>query len=116
MLVWLCYPNRLYGERLTLNRWQAEFLCDLCVLDARCILERHTPHELGQITRTRNSAAASERLELDIADGVVVGVNADLQLHDIAACRSADKSCADVGVSLRHGANIARSAVVVEQC
>jgi hypothetical protein len=38
-----------------------------------------------------------------------------LQFHDVAASWGTNKSCADVGVRLRHGSDIARSAVVVEQ-
>ena len=108
---------RIYreDEKLTLDRRQAELLCDLGVLDPRSILKCHTADQLGQITRTGDRAAATESLELDVADGVVVGVDTDLQLHDVAACGSADKTGTDVSVGLRHGTDIARLAVVVEQ-
>lgn len=102
--------------KLTLDRRQAKLLCDLCVLDPRGILEGHTANQLGQVTRTGDRATATEGLELDIANGVVVGVDTDLQLHDVAACGRANETGANVSVGLGHGADIARAAVVVEQC
>jgi hypothetical protein len=101
---------------LTLNRRQAELLCNLGVLDPRRILQRHTTNQLGQVTRASNCASAAEGLKLHVADGVVVGVDSDLKLHDVAACRCADKSSADVVIGLGHGTNISWAIVVVEQC
>jgi hypothetical protein len=102
--------------KLTLDRRQTKLFRDLCVLNPCSILKRHTADQLGQVTRTGDRAAATESLELHIADGVVVGVDTDLQLHDVAACGSADETGTDISVGLRHGADIARLAVVVEQC
>jgi hypothetical protein len=109
-------PSKSKIRILTLNRRQTQLLRNLGILNPRSILKRHTPHQLGQVRGTRDRAAAPERLELDVADGVVVGVHADLQLHDVAAGRRADKSCSNVRVGLGHGTYIARAAVVVEQC
>ena len=100
----------------TLDRRQAKLLSNLGVLDATGLLEGHTLDELGQIAAAGNGTAAAESLELDLADGVVVGVDADLKLHDIAASRGADKTGTDVGVALLHATDISGLAVVVEQC
>lgn len=42
-------------------------------------------------------------------------VDPNLEFHDIAASRSTHKTSTDVGIGLGHGANVARTAVVVEQ-
>jgi hypothetical protein len=103
-------------ESLTFDRWQAKLLCNLRVLDPRGILQSHTADQLGQIARTGDGASTTERLELDVADGVVVGVDANLQLHDVAACRSADKSSADIIIGLGHGTDISWAVVMIKQC
>lgn len=105
-----------HGSLLTLDRRQTQLLRNLGILNPGRILQSHTPHQLGQITRTCDRATAAESLELDVADGVVVGVDTDLQLHDVATCWSADESSTNVRIVLWHGADIAGTAVVVEQC
>jgi hypothetical protein len=101
---------------LTFDRRQAKLLCNLGVLDPRRILQGHTTDQLGQIARTGNGTSATKRLELDVADGVVVGVDTDLQLHDVAACRGANQASTDISIRLGHGADIARAVVVIKQC
>lgn len=102
-------------HRLTLHRREAQLLCNLRVPDLGRVLERHAAHQLGEVAGARNGAAAAKRLELDVADGVVVRVDTDLELHDIAARGGADETSADISVGLGHGADIARAVVVVEQ-
>lgn len=103
-------------QTLTLDRRETQLLCNLCVLDPRSILKSHAAHQLSQVAGACDRAAAAEGLELDVANGVVVGVDTDLQLHDVAACGCADEAGTDISVGLGHGANIAGTAVVVEQC
>ena len=99
--------------QLTLYRRQAQFLGNLRIPYLGRILQRHPANQFGQVARARDRAPAAEGLELDVADGVVIGVDPDLQLHDVSACGGADEPGADVGVGLGHGADIARAVVVV---
>lgn len=99
---------------LTLHGWQRKLLRNLGVPDLARLLQRHTPHQLGQVGAARDGAAATKRLELDIRDGVVVGVDLDLQLHHIATRRRTDKAGADVCVVLLHAADIAGVVVMVQ--
>lgn len=98
----------------TLNGWQAKLLGNLGVLDTAGLLKGHTANKLSQVAAAGDGRATAEGLELDVGDGVIVGVDLDLQLHHIAASRSADKASADIAVALAHTANIARVVVVVE--
>jgi hypothetical protein len=75
------------GCRHTLDRRQAKLLGNLSVLNTAGLLERHATDELGQVAAASNGRATAKGLELDVRDGVVVGVDLDLQLHDIAAGR-----------------------------
>jgi len=104
------------GASLTLDRRQTQLLCNLGVLNATGLLEGHALDEFGQVTAAGDGGTAAESLELDLADGVVVGVNADLKLHDIAASGGADETGTDVGVVLLHATDVSGLAVVVEQC
>lgn len=100
--------------QLTLDRRQAELLGDLGVLDLAGIVKAHAAHQLGEVAAGGDSRATSKGLELDIRDAVSLGVDTDLQLHDIAAGRGADEAGADVDILLVHGADITRPRVVVE--
>lgn len=100
--------------RRTLDGWQAKLLGNLGVLDAAGLLEGHAADELGEVAAAGNGGATAEGLELDVGDGVVVGVDLDLQLHHVAASRGADETGADVVVALLHAADIARVVVVVK--
>jgi hypothetical protein len=100
--------------RHTLDGRQAKLLGNLGVLNAAGLLECHATDELSQVAAAGNGRATAESLELDVRDGVVVGVDLDLQLHHIAAGRGADETGADVVVALAHAADIARVVVVVQ--
>jgi hypothetical protein len=118
-LVFVVFFSRyLRGEsvKLTLDGRQTQLLCNLSVLNATGLLEGHALDELGQVTAAGDGGTAAESLELDLADGVVVGVDADLKLHDIAASGGADETGTDVGVVLLHATDVSGLAVVVEQC
>jgi hypothetical protein len=118
-LVFVVFFSRyLRGEsvKLTLDGRQTQLLCNLGVLNATGLLEGHALDELGQVTAAGDGGTAAESLELDLADGVVVGVDADLKLHDIAASGGADETGTDVGVVLLHATDVSGLAVVVEQC
>ena len=71
---------------------------------------------LGRLThgRGRYGGAAAERLEAGVDDLAGVLVDADLQLHDVAAGRRADHAGADVVGVLVERADVARVFVVVE--
>jgi hypothetical protein len=73
--------------QLTLDRRQTQLLCNLGVLNTTGLLEGHALDELGQVTAAGDGGTATESLELDLADGVVVGVNADLKLQAGAPTR-----------------------------
>jgi hypothetical protein len=117
-LVFVIFLLGISAERveLTLDRRQTQLLCNLSVLNATSLLEGHALDELGQVTAAGDGGTAAESLELDLADGVVVGVDADLKLHDIAASGGADETGTDVGVVLLHATDVSGLAVVVEQC
>jgi hypothetical protein len=78
------------------------------------LLQSHTTDELGKVAAAGNGGATTKSLELDVGDGIVLGVDLDLQLHHIAASRGADETCAHVTVALAHAADIARVVVVVK--
>lgn len=69
---------------MMLDRWEAQLLGDLGVLDPTSLLQSHATNQLGQVAGTRNGAATAEGLELDIGDTVIARVDANLELHDIA--------------------------------
>lgn len=98
----------------TLDRRQTELLGNLGVLDPVRIIETHAPDELGQVAAGGDGRAASKSLEFDVGNLVGLGVDSDLQLHDIAARRSADESRPNIQILLVHGADIARLRVVVQ--
>jgi len=99
-----------------LNRRQTQLLCNLGVLNATGLLKSHALDELGQVTAAGDGGTATKSLELDLTDGVVVGVDTDLKLHNIATSGGADETGTDVGVVLLHATDISGLAVVVEQC
>jgi hypothetical protein len=101
---------------LTLNRRKAELLRDICISDSCSIIQRHAPHQFGQIAGARNCRTAAKGLEFDVANSVACGVDPDLKLHNVAASGSTYETGANVGVGLGHGSNISRFVVVVEQC
>lgn len=104
------------SEKHTLNRWQTQLLRNLSVLNLPCLVQRHAPDQLGQIAAAGNGRTTAKRLKLDVADGIAVGVDSDLELHDVATGRRADESSPDVVVVLAHRADVARSFIVVNQC
>ena len=101
-------------ERHTFHRRQAQLPRNLRVLDLPRLLQRHPPHQLGHVARTRDRAPAPESLEFHIRDRVRGRVDLDLQLHDVAACGGPHESCAHVRGALGHRADVARGGVVVE--
>jgi hypothetical protein len=101
-------------NELTLDGWQAKLLRNLGVLDTAGLLKGHATDKLSKVAAAGNGRAASKSLELDVRDGVVIGVDLDLQLHHVAASRSTDETSADVVVALAHASNIARVVVVVK--
>lgn len=58
----------------------------------------HTAHKLGQVTAAGDCTTTPKRLKFDIADGIVVFVNSNLQFHDIAASWCTDEASTDVDV------------------
>lgn len=71
--------------------------------------------EGGQVAGGGNGGAAAERLELGLDNLVGDGVDADIELHDIAAGRGADQARADRGVLAVERANVTGTRVVVDQ-
>jgi hypothetical protein len=99
---------------LTFDRRQAQLLCNLGISHFTRLFQRHAPDQLGQIAAARDGGTTAKGLELDVGYGVCVLVDADLQLHDVAAGRSANKSGADVRVAFLHRANISRVGIVIQ--
>jgi len=101
-------------DELTLDGWQAKLLRDLGVLDAAGLLKGHATDKLGKVAAAGNGRAASESFELDVGDGVVVGVDLNLQLHHVTASWGADQTSADIVIAFSHASNIARVVVVIK--
>lgn len=72
-------------------------------------------HQGSQVARAGNGRAAAKRLELGLDNFVGDGVDADVQLHDVAAGGRAHQARADRGVLAVEGADVARAGVVVDQ-
>lgn len=68
-----------------------------------------------EVAAAGNGGSAAEGLEFHIGNGVVLGVDADLELHDITASGCTDETCADIEVVLRHRTDVSGVAVVVKQ-
>ena len=64
--------DAVLGEHaaVQLDRWQAEFLGNVCVLDLRGLVQRHPADELGEVRGRGNGASAAKGLELDVGDRV----------------------------------------------
>ena len=69
---------------MELDGRQAQLLCDLRVFDLLGLLEREALDALGHVRAGGDSTPAAKGLELDVGDDAVL-VDANLQLHDIAA-------------------------------
>ena len=72
---------------------QTQLLRDLSVSDPASLLKRHAADELGQVGAGGDGGPAAEGLEFDVGDGLGIGVDADLEFHDVAAGGGADKAC-----------------------
>lgn len=79
-------------------------------------LTAHSLHQFCQVARAGDGAAAPKRLESGLHDLARGLVDAYLQLHDVAACRSANEARADRRVRPVERAGVAWPGVVVEQC
>jgi len=96
-----------------LDGWQAELLSNISVLDCTGILQAHATDTLSHVTGRRDGRTASKSFELDI-DNLARGlIDLDLQLHDITASGSTNKSSADKGVRLVEGADVTGMLIVV---
>jgi hypothetical protein len=98
----------------TLDGRETQLLGNLGVLNLACIVKAHPPDQLGQIAAAGNGGSAAKGLELDVRDAVGLGVDTDLELHDIAASWCADEAGANIEVLLVHRADIAGAGVVVK--
>lgn len=92
---------------------QAQLLCDVRVLDQQRLVDRAPLDHLGNERAGGNGRPTAECLELCVDDAVVL-INFNLQLHHIAARRSAHEARADVGLELVERPDIAGSLVVVD--
>lgn len=99
---------------MQLHRRQTQLPRNLRIPHFPRILQRHPPHQLRQITRTRNRTPASKSLEFHIFDPGGFWVDAYLELHDVPAGGGADEACADGAVGFGHGAYVSGGGVVVE--
>ena len=96
-----------------LDRWQAELLGYVGVLDLERVLGRLALDPLGGERARGDGRAAAERLELGVDDLALV-VHAYLQLHDVATGGRAHQAGAHVRLAFVERADIARILVVVE--
>lgn len=96
-----------------LDRGQTELLRDLGVLDARGVVERHAVHELRHVAGRGDGGPAAKGLELDVLYHAGLVVDADLQLHHVAARGRADEPGPHVRRRLVERAHVARVRVVV---
>lgn len=90
------FSQETNSKVLTLHGRQTQLLRNLRISNLARFLQRHPPHQLGQIATARNCAAAPECLEFDVADCLVGRVDANLKLHHVATGRGTDKARADV--------------------
>ena len=85
---------------VNLHRRQAQLGDDVGVLDGERFLDRLALQPLGGEARAGDRRAAAERLELRVVDDAGLGIDLDLQLHDVAALRRADQPGPDVRIAL----------------
>ena len=96
-----------------LDGGQGQVLRDVGVLDRRHVLQRPPLDPLRGHAGRRDGGPAPKRLEAGV-DDVAVVVDADLELHHVAARGGADEAGAHVGVVLGEGTHVAGALVVVD--
>ena len=111
-----CCLNRVFSEYGTVNlhRRKAQFLHDIRVLDLQGFRDRLALNPLCGQAGAGDGAAATEGLELRVLDNFGLGIDLDLQLHDVTALRGTDQAGPDVRVLLRKSADVARIVVMID--
>ena len=89
-------------------------LGDIRVLDRRRVVERAPFDPLCCDGGARDRGPTPECLEARVCDVARLRVDADLELHDVAACGGTHQPGADIGVGLVERADVARALVVVD--
>ena len=87
---------------------------DVSVLDRESFFHGLAFHPFGGERGAGDGRAASEGLELGLFDDAGVRVDFHLQLHNVAAFRSAHEAGADIGIFLVERANVARIVVMLD--
>src|SRR4051794_32684956 len=99
---------------MDLHRRQAQLRDDVGVLDRQRLINGLALQPFSGEARAGDRRAAPERLELGVVDDTGLGVDLDLQLHHVAAFRSAHQPGADVRILFRQRADVARVLVVID--
>ena len=98
---------------MNLDGRQVELLDDDGVLNRHRLVDMLALDELGDVTRTRNRAAASEGFEAGVFNHAAVA-DLQLQLHHVTAFGRPDDSRADAWLVLGEAADVARIVVVLD--
>src|SRR5579862_8674515 len=108
--------DSVFGEdrAVNLDRRKREFANDVGVLDVERFFNRLALHPFRGERRAGDRRAATEGFELGLFDHVGLGIDLHLQLHHVAAFGRADKTGPDVGIFLRHAADVAGVVVVID--
>src|SRR5262245_34837263 len=99
---------------MNLDGRQAQLAHNVRILDGQGLLNRLAFQPLRGEARARNRRPTAERLELGIVDDTSVRIDFDLQLHHVAALRSADQPRTNVRIVFRQRPDVAGMFVVID--
>src|SRR5260370_453286 len=107
--------NGVFGEHGTVNLdgRERKLTHDVRVLDRKRLFDRLALDPLGGERGAGDGRPAAEGLELGFFNDLGIGIDLHLQLHHVAAFRCADETRSDVGVFLRHTADVTGIVVVI---
>src|SRR5260370_25325451 len=105
----------VFGKHGTVNldRGERKLAHDVRVLDGKRLIDRLAFHPLGGERGAGDGRPAPKGLELGFFNDLGIGIDFHLQLYDVAAFRRSDETGADIGVFLRHAADVAGIIVVI---
>src|SRR5208283_4654081 len=99
---------------MNLDGRQRQFTDDIRVLDGQSLFYGLALDPLGGKRRAGNRRSATEGLELGFFNDIRFRIDLHLQLHDVAAFRSADQAGPHIGIFLRQAPDIAGIVIVID--